>query len=382
MSNDKPLTRNWFFYVSLTFVLLLRTLIYPLAAALGRANDTNKPTHLIIGAGARGWDLIEYQEIFQSASEYCGEDSVSRLSFPSGSSTLKVFHRALTDLRPSHYFFDPRSGSQNTFTGIWEALVIGILLSHSGVTPICSLTDFPVRTWRLQCAIVSARRGVVTTLMPPRLVSHLFPHRRLLGPMPFPLSRATFELLSASRRRNRGGSEKRAVFVGSLYEPRKSVIMALRELLQADGIDLEIVGRAPGGHRVSNDEYWRVIQGADLVVSTSSQISGSHTDLEGHNHFIYKFIEATAAGSALAIEPAPDIEKFFTPDVDYISYTSADEGATKIRALWTSPSGLEEIAQRGYEKAKSIVEANYFWTTVDAELGPHPLGKTGQVNAS
>jgi len=381
MRHDKALKRNWFFFVSFALVLLLGKLVYPLAAAFGRANEQHRPTQLIIGAGARGWDLIEYQEIFQSASEYCGAGSVLRLSFPKGSSTLKVFHWAIKDLRPSHYFFDPRSGSQNTFKGIWEALIIGIVLSHYGVTPICSLTDFPVRTWRLQCAMVSARRGVVTTLMPPRLVSHLFPHRRLIGPMPFPLSRATFDRLSDSRPQNRKGSERRAVFVGSLYEPRKSVIMALQALLQADGINLEIVGRAPGGHRISNDEYWRVIQGADLVISTSSQISGAHTDFEGHNHFIYKFIEATAAGSALAIEPAPEIEKFFTPDVDYISYHSAEEGATKIRALWASPSGLEEIARRGYAKAKIIVETKYFWTAVDAELEHHPLKKTAQANA-
>lgn len=382
MRYDKALKRGWFFFVSFALVLLLSKLFYPLAAAVGRANDQHRPTQLIIGAGARGWDLIEYQEIFQSASEYCGVGSVSRLSFPKGSSTLKVFHGAIKDLRPSHYFFDPRSGSQNAFKGICEALIIGIVLSHYGVTPICSLTDFPVRTWRLQCAMVSARRGVVTTLMPPRLVSHLFPHRRLIGPMPFPLSKATFDRLSDSRPRNREGSKKRAVFVGSLYEPRRSVIMALQELLRVDGIELEIVGRAPDGRRVSNDEYWRIIQRANLVISTSSQISGSHTDIEGHNHFIYKFIEATAAGSALAIEPAPGIEKFFTADVDYISYTSAEEGARKIRALWASPSRLEEIGRRGYEKAKVLVETQCFWTTVDAELGSQPLRTPAKTAAS
>lgn len=354
-------------------VVALGKVVYPLAALSGRRGIGQQRAELMIGAGTRGWDLIEYQEIFWSASEYFGQQAVSRVTFPEGFPVVKVLSNAIQAHRPSHYFFDPRAGSQNPIRAIGEALRIGILLSRNGITPICSLTDFPVRIWRLQCAIVSARRGVVTTLMSPKLVAHLFPHRRLIGPMPFPMSQATLSRLSTNQTKVHKKSENVAVFVGSLYEPRRSVIMAMRHLLRRDGIELTIVGRAPGGARISNDEYWNVIQSARLVISTSSQIAGSHTDIHGLNHFIYRFVEATAAGSALAIEPVPGTEEFFAPDVDYISYSSAEEGARKIRSLWASPGAVEDIARKGHEKARIIVEKQYFWRKIDAELGRDSL---------
>ena len=374
MNPRKTLKRNWFTHLSSALVVVLGKVVFPAAATLGRKASGPRPVKLVIGAGEKGWELIEYQELLQSAREYCGEESVFPLLFPEDSPTLKVFCREISELRPTHYFFDPRSGSQKTFQAVWEALIIGLVLSRYAVTPVCSLTDFPVRAWRLQCAMVSARSGIVTTLMAPRLVSHLFPHERLIGPMPFPLSKATLDELS-SLRPKAASRPHTALFIGSLYEPRKSVIIALQELLQARGIELKIVGRAPGAARISNEDYWRLIQGADLVVSTSSQISGAHTDIEGHNHFIYKFIEATAAGPALAIEPAPGTEEFFVPDVDYVSFTSAQEGAQKISSLWASPSRLREIASNGYEKTKGIIEEQYFWSSVDAQLAPFYLKK-------
>jgi hypothetical protein len=249
----------------------------------------------------------------------------------------------------------------------WETLVIGFLLERYQVTPICALTDFPVRRWRLQTAAVSARSGVVTSLMSPSVIGELFPHRRIVGPMPFPLSVATLTRLQERKQSNQPNQHRlrdKAVFVGMLYEPRKTTIETIQQGLAKWGIPMEIIGRMPDGSRISDDEYWDTISNARLVISTSSQIVDKDTDFNGHNHFIYKFIEVTAAGTALAIEPVESSEHLLQPDVHYIAYSSVDEAVAKIASTWNAPSSLDALAQRGSEQTKTVIEGAVYWRTV------------------
>ena len=252
-----------------------------------------------------------------------------------------------------------------------EAIAIGIRLEQARVIPICALTDFPVRRWRLQTAIVSARRGVVTSLMAPSVMGAMYPHKRIIGPVAFPLSVATLRRLETMKKWGpKTDVAGKAVFVGMLYEPRKTTIEAIREGLAARGIPLVLIGRNSDGSRVSDADYWRYLSDARLIVSTSSQISGTHTDFDGHNHFIYKFIEALAAKTALAIEPVEGSEHLLTPDVDFISYTSVDEAVEKISLAWFSPGTLERIADSGYAKAVRALESHYYWREVFGSGAP------------
>lgn len=319
---------------------------------------------LLIGAGEKGWDLIEYQELHASASEFLGSSKVARVSFSKNFSMLSQLRKAFDEEAPTHYYFDPRSGSQDWFAAIREALSIAVLMEVRGITPVCALTDFPVRRWRLQTAIVSARRGVVTCLMSPRIVGRFFPHSRIIGPMPFPLSVRTLRALEALRNRPiTGQSDPRpdVVFVGLLYEPRKSTIEAIQRGLSEHGIVMRVIGRTLDGERISTDRYWEILTSAKVVVATSSQISGKHTDIDGHNHLVYKFVEATAAGAALAIEPVSYSEGLLCPDRDYISFTSPDEAVTKISALLSATKELESLATNGHEATRALIESQYFW---------------------
>jgi len=361
-----------FLWLSRILVAALATLVYPLARlSEPRTSGARKGPHLMIGAGKKGWELIEYKEILASASEYLGSGSVSRLAFSGERPMLAEFHEALREVRPSHYYFDPRSGSQTPLKAAWETLVVGFLLERYQVTPICALTDFPVKRWRLQAATVSARSGVVTSLMSPSVMGKLFPHERIVGPMPFPLSVATLKRLQQRKRSNKPNNQHRlrdkAVFVGMLYEPRKTTIEAIQQGLADRGIPMEIIGRMPDGSRISDDEYWDIISNARLIVSNSSQIAGKHTDFNGHNHFIYKFIEVTAAGTALAIEPVESSEHLLRPDVHYIAYSSVDEAVAKIASTWDSPSSLDLLARKGLEQTTALIHNAVFWRTVLSE---------------
>lgn len=374
MTATNPTRRNSFYWLSRVLVILIGSLAYRRPGKRPRHPPRMNQIRLAIAAGPRGWELIEYQELHRSAAEYFGAPHVVKLEVTPGRSITSLLKEFIETERPTHYYFDPRSGSQAPLKGIWESLQIGKILNRAGVTPICALTDFPVRVWRLQCAIVSARHGVVTTLMDPALALDFFPHSRLIGPMPFSLSRATLIELQARRggtQGKRSGRTRDVAFIGSLYEPRKTTIDLISSGLGKRGIPVAMLSRNSEGLRFSNEEYWSTLQETRIVLSTSSQISGTHTDFDHSNHLIYRFLEVTAAGSVLAIQPAPGVEQFFTPDVDFISYRTPDEAIEKIAMALSRPGALEEMARCGFEKARGIVESHYFWSTVIAALENH-----------
>ena len=361
--------RFLFLWLSRILVAVLAALVFPLARlSKSQPSFPRNGPHLMIGAGMKGWELIEYQEIFASASEYLGSANVSRVAFSGGRPMLAEVREALRKVRPSHYYFDPRSGSQKPLGAAWEAFVIGFLMERYQVTPICALTDFPVKRWRLQAATVSARSGVVTSLMSPSVIGKLFPHPRIVGPMPFPLSVATLKRLQQRKRSNKPNNQHRlrdkAVFVGMLYEPRKTTIEEIQQGLADRGIPMEIIGRMPDGSRISDDEYWDIISNARLIVSTSSQIAGPHTDFDGHTHFIYKFIEVTAAGTALAIEPVKDSEALLQPDIDFIAFGSPDEAVEKIASAWHPRGVIEKISYSGAARAQGLIKSHRYWSLV------------------
>lgn len=356
-----------FLFFSRALVGLLRWCVYPLASLLASKKHPAAEIRLLIGAGEKGWELIEYQEIFASASEYLGESNVQKLVFSHGEPLAKQLGSSLVTSVPSHYYFDARSGSQKPVRAVFEAISIGVMLERARVIPICALTDFPVRRWRLQTAIVSARRGIVTSLMSPSVMGDMYAHRRIVGPVPFPLSVATLRRLEALKRAGaKTHVSGKAAFVGMLYEPRKTTVEAIQKGLTLRGIPMVIIGRNPDGSRISDLDYWQYLSDARLIVSTSSQISGAHTDFDGHNHFIYKFIEATAAKTALAIEPVEGSTQMLTPDVDFLSYRTVDEAIEKIARVWTSTSALDKIAESGYKKTVRAIESHAFWRTVFA----------------
>lgn len=357
-----------FLWSSRVVVRLLASMIYPIAR-LTRAPQSapRMARRLLIAAGVRGWKLIEYQEIASSASEYLGANNVSRLSFSGIRPMLEEFHEAIQSLRPSHYYFDPRSGSQRFLKAVWEAVVIGIVLERNRIIPICVVADFPEKRWRLQAAIVSAGQGVVVSYMAADIVRGLFPHPRLIGPMPFPLSVKTLRRLK--RNRSVGNPDwhhlrEKVVFVGMLYEPRKTVIEGIQRELAKRRIPMEIIGRMSDGTRIPVSDYWFILSNARLVVSTSSHIAGSGSEFLRHNHFVYKFIEVTAANTALAIEPVAFSSHLLTPDVDYLAYSSVAEAVEKIASVWSRPKALAEIARNGASRAASLIENHYYWSEV------------------
>ena len=324
---------------------------------------------IVIEAGAGGWQLIEYKELFKSAQEYFGAERVSRLDINPGLSYLSQVRCSLRSNKFSHRLYDPRTGSQRVIPGFFQALSIAFLYSIYGVTPICALTDFPIARQRFQVAVVSARRGVTFTLMQPKLVGRSFPHRRLIGPMPMALSAETVGALIENPPLIEKMNMVPVAFVGSLYEPRIATLRAVAAHLERHGIKLEVIGRDLKVPRGDDTSYWSSIRSAQIVITTADQRIFHDRENLGLRHLVYRYFEVLAVGSLLVGQVVPGLGRFLVEGEHFVGYDSPADAAKKIQWALNNPSELERISRAGQERCRDLVQAGIFWQTVETGLG-------------
>lgn len=328
----------------------------------------NRTKCLLIEAGAIAWTHIDYQELLNSAKEYLGNELVKKIEIDKNKSySLQVFCN-IRSYRPTHYFYDARSGSGKPFHGFIESFFIMLVLQLYGVIPICLLTDFPHCPWRRQVAIVSAKRGATFTLMCPKDVGSKFPHTRLFGPVPMAFSVSTIDHIDRLLQEN----SKRVsdvTFTGSLYEPRTSIIKSVESKLLESGITLDMKGRNIGYKRSDNDSYWKTLINSKIIITTGSQIHSDLTDESARlRHLIYRYTEATACGVLLVAEDVPSIARYLTPGFDVILFETPEQAADKIKYYLKNHDQLVSIAASGKDKIQNIVKAKTFWVIVDTGL--------------
>ena len=173
----------------------------------------NRKTKLCIESGSKGWDLIEYKEILDSGREYLGHNNVIKLVVNKNSSYILQIIKNIMYYKPTHFLYDSRTGSQNFILGFFfNPLQFQYYFQVYGVVPICTLTDLPVRKWRLQTAVVTCKRGIVVTLMSPKNISSIFPHNRLVGPMTMPFSLKTLNNIKNIQNKSAKYKQKDIVF--------------------------------------------------------------------------------------------------------------------------------------------------------------------------
>ena len=356
-------------------VLTLRVLYAGLAVIGTITRHSPRTVNLAIASGVNGWKLIEYQELFRSATEYLGPKSVYKIAVSEPERFLSEVSQSLVERAATHFFFDPRGGPQGPWRGTWVAIRLGAFLSFKRITPICVLTDFPVRRWRRQVSIVSARKGLVVLIANPSALGRPIAHRRFFGPLPMALSAETVNKLGqGAKRPTEKQPRDEVLFVGSLYEPRKSFIESVQEGLKENGIDLVIQGRALGEKRSADQTYWRSIQRADIVITTARQVGGLGIDRVASTHMIYRAIEVPAAGSVLAIEQVESMQRYLVPGEEFVEFNSVEDAVAQIQYLLrVNPTRLAEIARSGRTRVQHLSAAHTYWTIIDAGLGSDSL---------
>ncbi len=328
---------------------------------------------LCIEAGAKGWEIIEYQELFTSACEYLGPDQVYKVIITKEKNYLAQVKQVLDELTPTHYLYSPRTGSQNWVVGLYQSFRISILLHWRNITPITFLTDLPVRTWRAQCAVVTAGSGIVVSLMSPKKIHAIFPHQRIIGPCLMPFSETTMNRLNdLSADRHQGGPPT-AVFTGSLYEPRTTVLQKISDGLKERGLQLEMKGRSLEKKRSPDSEYWQTLINASLVVTTADQIAEKGRDWTWLPHFIYRYTEVLVSGRLLVAPDIPGIRRYYTPGVHFLAFSSPDQAVEIIASYLNNEAELEKIAAQGKAKAQALVTAHAFWSSLDMALGKRSM---------
>lgn len=328
---------------------------------------------LCIEAGEFGWQLIEFEELYQSACEYLGPDAVAKVAISSRKTYLAEAHRALRTLRPSHYFYDPRTGPQGGLAAITNSILLCGLLRWHRVTPIALLTDAHRRRWRLQCALVTAATGLTMAPVAPAVIRKRFPHRRLIGPVLMPLSLARLDWLRQQKDQAPSGDACRVLFSGSMYEPRRTRVMALQAALSDLGVPLTLSTRGVGGPRTPNDQYWMELVEAGILYSTADIRVVRGDDRMDHLHLLYKYTEALAAGCLLVAPEVEGLSRWIRAGRDYLSYRTIDEAARLIAEYWADPEKRIALAEQGSRTFRHLVESRSYWTSIDTALGAEAM---------
>jgi len=340
---------------------------------LRKGSHRTDATKLCIESGVRGWDQISCKELYASACEYLGEGNVRKIIIGKDSSYLAQVKLAINTIKPTHYFYDPRTGSQNLIKGVFEAIYISLFLHARGIVPVVLLTDLADRKWRTQSAVVTARRGVVITCIAAKEVAAIFPHNRIIGPCLMPLSEATLNFIAELASKRIEPSHTTAIFVGSLYEPRTSILTSIATGLKEQGHVLEIHGRGPGSPRISDQEYWATLVNASVIVTTANQVEMEGADWTWIDHMVYRYLEVTACGSLLVAPDVPGVRRYFIPGVHYAAFGNVDDAVENIARYLTNSTERKALAKQGGDRARALVCARTFWTGIDAVLGADSL---------
>lgn len=323
---------------------------------------------LAIEAGEVAWEHIFFKEAFQSAKEFLGDEQVVKLAVKPNQSYVRQVSDLVKKHPITHYFYDPRTGSQKLVPALFQSFQLVALFSRQGIVPIAYCTDISLRRWRFQAAIVSALNGVCVCHTRDDIAKRMFPHDRLIGPSLMPLSEKTLAYLGELRQEKSKNNPLKVSFFGSLYEPRVSQLEEIRKGLESAGINFEIRGRVPGGERISDEDYWKEIISADILVSTSSQPKIRGMDLGYVNHLLYRFTEALACGVCLVIEDAPGVEKFFVHLTDLVLWRDSKQAIDAIVQLGSKPNRIKRIGRDGGTSLSKLVQIQAFWVDVEKQL--------------
>jgi hypothetical protein len=324
---------------------------------------------ILIEAGTQGWKSIEFKELYNSAVEYLGSNSVIKFEVNRNIDYLNQVENLLLNNLITHYIYDPRTGSQKWPKALWQSLRLTTLFLRFNVVPIVLLTDLSVRRWRAQAAVVSVFNGVVITFMSARLVAPIFPHKRLLGPSLMPFSSITKDVINQRIQIRQSAEVPYAIFTGSLYEPRTSILKIVENGVKEKGGIFKNTGRIIGSSRVEDNEYWSQLVNADIVFTTSVQMKDPGADWTNIPHLLYRYLEVLTSGSLLIAEDVPAVRRYFTPGIHFISYESNEDAVEKINEYLLNSTQRKKIAKQGKMRADDLINARIFWLMVDGALG-------------
>jgi glycosyltransferase involved in cell wall biosynthesis len=327
---------------------------------------------LIFLAGPKGWENLEYIELEQSAKEYLGSDGVVSIHLtPEG--YIRQVQRSLREHKPSHLFFDPRNGSQKFLKGYLESLAISVLLIFYRCVPIALLNNFPDVRWRRKVNLVTAGTGIIITLLNPRDIQAEFPFSRLIGPMPLALSSRRLNGLKPNWKDSSSSAVRPTIrFVGSLYEPRASLVEKAKREIEKTGASFEVFGRNLDEPKIDDKSYMDLLANCEFNFTTAEH-EGPMLEGKRAVHLVYRYTEALAAGTILVAQTIPGMQKFLREGEHFVGYSRVENLAEEIRPYIEDKELRDRITNQARARVSEIVSSKFFWSSVDLALGKDGL---------
>lgn len=329
---------------------------------------------LLIEAGELGWrePAPGLLDIEQSAKEYLNAHSVFRIEVPFGTHHyLRVVIKSIKAVKPTHFFYDTRTGSQHKFRGLAQSLLLAAYLSWRNVTPITLLADFPRRQWRRQVSVVTARNGLILILVEPKVGVGRLPHGRLFGPIFMPFSQQRLDNLRHRFTPETSSAGKPLIsFIGSVYEPRATTLRQVAKALAHIDVNFQVTTRNLGEKKITQEAYWRVLRSSDFVFTTSDHIIETGADSDIPPHMVYRYTEALVAEACLI---APSISGPLVPNVHYVPFLSPEKLAQDLSTLLKHPEKIQSIRLAGSELIRERVDNQAWWSEIDQALGVEAL---------
>jgi len=349
----------------LAWLLLLPAALWARLRA-GR-NHRARARRVALESGIIGWSHVYFEELLASAREYFGSDAVVQHSIDRDRPYLSQMKSNLRTDQPTHVVWDVRTPGQTWVTTIREAIGASWFLLVRGITPIVVLTDAFYRRQRWHAAVLTAFRGVVVTFANDRIVAPIFPHARIIGPLPMPISQGRLAWLVEQRQARVESGEPRVQFIGSVYPPRDRFLEEVGSQLHERGITLH-VNRDKSA--TSNEVYWMTLVNADIVVTTTVQgPPRPYMDWIWVQQAVFRYAESTAAYAALVAGPVDGGFDYFRNGIDFLQFQSVREAVDSVVELVESPSRRKEIAETGFATSSRLILEHEFWRRIDHALG-------------
>ena len=332
----------------------------------GRAKTLDRPRRLAIESGIIGWTHVYFEELLASARERYGTNAVLQQTIDRDAPYLSQFRANIDRDQPTHVVLDVRTPGQTWTHSLREAFFTARHLLRRNITPIVVLTDAFYRRQRWHAAVLTAHSGVVVTFAHRRIVRPIFPHTRILGPLPMPISVSRQQWLEAERAKRPDTPDIRVQFIGSVYPPRDRFLAVVDGFLKERGIELRINGDKAG---TSNEDYWRTLVNADVIVTTTMQgPPRPYMDWIWVQQAVFRYAESTAAGAALVAAPVDGGFPYFVKDEDFLEFHGVHEAIECVTRLVSDPKRRTALAEHGHATSHRLSTEFAFWDAIDQAL--------------
>jgi len=315
---------------------------------------------ICIEAGKKGWDLIEYNELYNYACENFDNQRVFKLLY---SSYLYRFVQLFSlRLRHRNFIYIYSLRTDPVVTGIWPFLRLFILLSFCRLFHLnlrLVLSDSNTHLLRSLALLVQFFRYPLISVLPSEIYRNSNSLLRPRGPYIFPISSQTISSIHNSSYFLADPSFC-VLFSGSPHPMRRNLFELLEKELIVNHVTYSYSYRSTSVNflRNSNLNYWNELLSSRFIVTTSHMAGTDNAPVSRriatHTHLLYRFAEAFVAKRPLIVQPPSHIN-FLNPYEHFIPFISITQIVEDILYYNSNPHCYDQLVDRAFSNYINVL---------------------------